>query len=214
MLLSQLREIVWKCNLELPKNDLVKMTSGNVSGRDHETGLVVIKPSGYRFEELTPEHMVVVDMEGRVVEGNLKPSTDTDTHLYVYAHRPDVFGIVHTHSPYASSFAVLGQPIPACLTASAMLGGEIPLGGFAPIGGEDIGQEIINKIGRSLAIVMQNHGVFTIGSSAQEATKMAVEVEEIAKITHLAMLRGQPILLSQEKVDYMVNLYHNDYGQR
>ena len=95
-----------------------------------------------------------------------------------------------------------------------MLGGEIPLGGFAPIGGEDIGQEIINKIGRSLAIVMQNHGVFTIGSSAQEATKMAVEVEEIAKITHLAMLRGQPILLSQEKVDYMVNLYHNDYGQR
>ena len=116
MLLEDLREIVWKCNLELPKNDLVKMTSGNVSGRDPESGLVVIKPSGYSFEELTPEHMVVVDMDGRVVEGNLKPSTDTDTHLYVYQHRPDVFGIVHTHSPYASSFAALGQPIPACLT--------------------------------------------------------------------------------------------------
>jgi L-ribulose-5-phosphate 4-epimerase len=134
--------------------------------------------------------------------------------LFVYQRRPDVFGIVHTHSPYASTFAVLGQPIPACLTSCAMLGGEIPLGGYAPIGGEAIGQEIIDKIGRALAIVMQNHGVFTIGSSPQEATKMAVEVEEIAKITHLAMLRGQPIPLDVDQVDYMVDLYRNRYGQR
>jgi L-ribulose-5-phosphate 4-epimerase len=214
MLLEQLREIVWKCNLELPRNGLVKMTSGNVSGRDPESGLVVIKPSGVSFEALTSADMVVVDIDGRVVEGHLKPSTDTDTHLYVYCHRPDVFGMVHTHSPYASSFAVLGQPIPACLTACAMLGGEIPLGGYAPIGGEDIGQEIINKIGDAKAIIMQNHGVFTIGSSAQQATKMAVEVEEIAKITHLAMLRGQPIQLTPSQVNYMMNLYQNEYGQR
>ncbi len=213
MLLEKLRKIVWKCNLELPKNDLVKMTSGNVSGRDPESGLVAIKPSGVSFEELTPEAIVVVDMEGRVVEGKLKPSTDTDTHLYVYQHRPDVFGIVHTHSPYASSFAALGQPIPACLTSCGMLGGEIPLGGYAPIGGEDIGQEIIDKIGRSLAIIMQNHGVFTIGSSAKQATKMAVEVEEIAKITHLAMLRGQPIMLTESQLEFMVDLYQNNYGQ-
>jgi L-ribulose-5-phosphate 4-epimerase len=157
--------------------------------------------------------MVVVDLDGRVVEGDLKPSTDTDAHLYVYRHRPDVFGMVHTHSPYATSFAVLGQPIPACLTASAMLGGEVPLGGYAPIGGDEIGQEIISKIGRSLAIIMQNHGVFTIGSSPQHATKIAVEVEEIAKITHLAMLRGQPIQLVPAQIDYMVNLYRNEYGQ-
>jgi len=214
MLLEKLREIVWKCNLELPKNDLVKMTSGNVSGRDPETGLVVIKPSGYSYEEMTPAHMVVVDLDGRVHEGEFKPSVDTDTHLFVYRHRPDVFGMVHTHSPYATSFAVLGQSIPACLTASAMLGGEIPLGGYAPIGGAEIGQEIVNKIGRALAIVMQNHGVFTIGSSPQQATKMAVEVEEIAKITHLAMLRGQPIPLSSDQVNYMVDLYRNEYGQR
>jgi L-ribulose-5-phosphate 4-epimerase len=214
MLLEQLREIVWKCNLELPKNGLVKMTSGNVSGRDPESGLVVIKPSGVSFEALTPADMVVVDVDGRVVEGNLKPSTDTDTHLYVYCHRPDVFGMVHTHSPYASSFAVLGQSIPACLTACAMLGGEIPLGGYAPIGGADIGEEIIKKIGYAKAIIMQNHGVFTIGSSAQQATKMAVEVEEIAKITHLAMQRGQPIQLTPSQVNYMVNLYQNEYGQR
>jgi L-ribulose-5-phosphate 4-epimerase len=213
-MLEQLREIVWKCNLELPRNGLVKMTSGNVSGRDPETGLVVIKPSGVSFEELTPAHMVVVDLDGHVLEGNLKPSTDTDTHLYVYCRRPDVFGMVHTHSPYASSFAVLGQPIPACLTACAMLGGEVPLGGYAPIGGADIGQEIIDKIGGAKAIIMQNHGVFTIGSTAKEATKMAIEVEEIAKITHLAMQRGQPILLTPSQVNYMVNLYQNEYGQR
>jgi L-ribulose-5-phosphate 4-epimerase len=213
MLLEKLRETVWKCNLELPKNGLVKMTSGNVSGRDPATGLVVIKPSGYSYEEMTPAHMVVVDLDGHVVEGTLKPSTDTDTHLYVYRQRPDVLGMVHTHSPYATIFAVLGRPIPACLTASAMLGGEIPLGGYAPIGGEEIGKEIVSKIGGALAIVMQNHGVFTIGSSPQHATKLAVEVEEIAKITHMAMLHGQPILLAPDQIKYMVDLYRNEYGQ-
>jgi L-ribulose-5-phosphate 4-epimerase len=213
MLLEQLRKIVWKCNLELPKNDLVKMTSGNVSGRDRETGLVVIKPSGFSYDELLPEHMVVVDMSGRVIEGDHKPSVDTDTHLYVYQRRPDVFGMAHTHSPYATSFAVLGKPIPACTTTCALLGGEVPLGGYAPIGGAEIGQVIIDNIGHALAIVMQNHGVFTIGSSPQQATKMAVEVEEIAKITHLAMLRGQPIMLSPLQVDEIADMYNHQYGQ-
>ena len=214
MLLGQLREIVWKCNLDLPKNDLVKMTSGNVSGRDHETNLVVIKPSGMSYEEMTPAHMVVVDLEGHVVEGDLKPSTDTDAHLYVYRQRDDIFGVVHTHSPYATSFAVLGKPIKACLTASAMLGGDIPIGGYAPIGGDAIGAEIIDSIGGSFAILMQNHGVFTIGHSPQHATKLAVEVEEIAKIAHLAMSKGDPILLTPDQVNHMVNLYKHEYGQK
>ena len=214
MLLEQFRKIVWNCNLELPKNGLVKMTSGNVSGRDPDTGYVVIKPSGFSYEEMTPQHMIVVDLEGNIIEGDLKPSTDTEAHLFVYRHRPDVFGMVHTHSPYATSFAALGQSIPTCLTASAMLGGDVPIGGYAPIGGAEIGQEIIDKIGRSRAIIMQNHGVFTIGSSPQQATKLAVEVEEIAMITHIAMMRGQPILLTSDQIDHMVNLYENDYGQR
>ncbi len=214
VLLEKLRETVWKCNLELPKNELVKMTSGNVSGRDPETGLVVIKPSGYRYDQMTPADMVVVDLDCQVVEGHLAPSVDTDTHLCVYRQRPDVFGIAHTHSPYASSFAALGQPIPACLTASAMLGGEIPVGGYVPIGGEAIGAEIVRKIGKSLAIVMQNHGVFTIGNSPQQATKMAVEVEEVAKITHLAMLRGTPIWLTSDQIAETIHLYRDVYGQR
>ena len=212
-MLEGLRHIVWKCNLELPKNGLVKMTSGNVSGRDPASGLVVIKPSGYSYDEMTANDMVVVDLEGTVVEGGLKPSVDTATHLYVYRHRPDVFGIAHTHSPYATSFAALGEPIPVCLTAAVMLGGEIPLGAYVPIGGEEIGAEIVRSIGGSLAIVMKNHGVFTVGSSPKEATKMAIEVEEIAKITHLASLRGTPILLSEAQIAEIANLYANQYGQ-
>jgi L-ribulose-5-phosphate 4-epimerase len=214
MLLESLRNEVWKYNLLLPKYGLVVMTSGNISGRDSETGLVVIKPSGYSYEEMTPADMVVVDMEGRVVEGHLNPSVDTATHLYVYAHRPDVFGIGHTHSTYATSFAALGRSIPSCLTASAMLGGEVPCGGFAAIGGEQIGAEIVRTIGSARAVLLRNHGVFTIGDSPRQAAKMAVEVEEIAKITHLAMLKGDPILLSREQLAETGDLYRNIYGQR
>ena len=213
MMLEQLREEVWACNLELPKNDLVKMTSGNVSGRDPETNLVVIKPSGVRYEKLTPENLVVVDLEGNVLEGDLKPSMDTATHLYIYRHRPDVLGIGHTHSVYASIFAARGKPIPPCLTASAMMGGEVPLGGFVPIGGELIGKEIVEKIGGALAIVMQNHGVFTIGTSATQATKMAVEVEDIAKITYYALLAGDPVILTKAQIEITSEMYKHDYGQ-
>jgi L-ribulose-5-phosphate 4-epimerase len=214
MMLEELRQEVWACNLELPKNDLVKMTSGNVSGRDPDSDLVVIKPSGVRFEELTPENLVVVDMEGNVVEGDLKPSTDTATHLHIYRHRPDVFGVCHTHSVFASVFAVLGKPIPPCLTASTQLGGEVPLGDYVPIGSEAIGQEVVDKIGQARAIVMQNHGVFTIGSSATQAAKMAVELEDVAKITYFAMQAGDPIILTEEQIGYHVDLYEHTYGQR
>jgi len=214
MLLESLRNEVWKYNLELPKYGLVVMTSGNISGRDPQSGLVVIKPSGYSYDEMTPADMVVVDLDGKIVEGHLKPSTDTATHLYVYGHRPDVFGIGHTHSAYASSFAALGQPIPAVLTASAMLGGEIPCGGYAAIGGEQIGAEIVRAIGNKRAVLMQNHGVFTIGDSARQAAKMAVEVEEIAKITHLALLKGQPLLLTQAQLAETDEMYQTIYGQR
>jgi L-ribulose-5-phosphate 4-epimerase len=211
--LEALRDEVWKCNLELPRQGLVKSTSGNVSGRDPGTGLVVIKPSAYPYEGMQAEDMVVVDCAGNVVEGSLKPSVDLGAHLYVYRHRPDVMGVVHTHSTYASIFAALAEPIPACLTASAMLGGEVPLGGYVPIGGDAIGREILAKIGCAKAIIMQNHGVFTIGRSATEATHMAVEVEEIAKIVHLAMCRGKPFLLPEAAIAYTENLYENVRGQ-
>ena len=112
------------------------------------------------------------------------------------------------------SFAVLGQPIPACLTTCGLVGGEVPLGGYYPPVGDDcIGVEMLRVIGSSLAVIMQSHGVFTIGDSPAEATRVAVEVEEIAKITHLAMLRGTPIRLTDEQVAVMVRNYNENYGQ-
>ncbi len=214
MLVRELREEVWRCNMELPANDLVRMTSGNVSGRDPETNLVAIKPSGIPYEQLSPEKIVVVTLDGEVVDGDLVPSIDTPTHLTVYRRRADVGGMVHTHSPYASSFAALGQPIPACLTTCGLVGGVIPLGGYhPPLGDEEIGKEMLRVMGSSLAVVMRSHGVFTIGQSASEATRVAVEVEEIAKITHLAMLRGTPIQLTPKQVEQMIWNYRANYGQ-
>ncbi len=213
-MLEKLREEVWRMNLELPKNRLVSMTSGNVSGRDKKTGYVVIKPSGISYEDLKPSHMVVVDLEGKIIEGSLKPSVDTPTHLYIYRHRDDVNGIVHTHSNYATSFAALGKPIPVYLTAMAdEFGGSIPVGAYAKIGGEEIGEEIINSIGDSPAILMKNHGVFTIGPSAKAALKTAVMLEDIAKTVFLALLQGTPDELPPEEVKRAHRGYKEKYGQ-
>jgi L-ribulose-5-phosphate 4-epimerase len=202
-------------NLELPRWGLVTWTSGNVSGRDRQTGNVVIKPSGVRYDELTPENMVVVNLDGEVVEGPLKPSVDTATHLYVYRNRPDVGGVVHTHSPYATSFAMLGESIPVYLTAMAdEFGTAIPIGAYCQIGGEQIGQEIVRSIGTSPAILIQSHGVFTIGKNAEAAVKAAVMTEDVARTVHLALLRGRPEPLAADEVERAHRAYLEHYGQR
>ena len=213
MMLEQLRQEVYESLMELPKNRLVTMHSGTVSGRDPESGNIVIKPTGFRYDLLTPADLLVIDNKGKILEGTLKPSSDTETHLYLYNHRPDIFGIVHTHSPYACIFAVLGRPIPAVMTSAALLGGEIPIGGYAAVGGEDIGSEIIKKIGKSSAIIMQNHGVYTIASTVWQATVDAVEVEDLAKIAHFASLHGKPIELTDEQISEFQNIYSTRYGQ-
>jgi L-ribulose-5-phosphate 4-epimerase len=202
-------------NLALPKNGLVTWTSGNVSGLDRRSGLVVIKPSGVMFEDLRPEDLTVVDLEGRIVEGRLKPSVDAATHLYVYRHRPDVGGIVHTHSPYATAFAALGRPIPVYLTAMAdEFGMAVPVGAYAQIGAEAIGEEIVRSIGDSPAILMKNHGVFTIGPTATAATKAAVMVEDVARTVHLALQIGQPQEIPPEEVARGHRQYVEKYGQK
>lgn len=214
-MLEELRKEVWRMNLELPKNRLVTMTSGNVSARDKETNYVIIKPSGVSYHDLKPSHMVVIDLEGKVIEGVLKPSVDTPTHLYIYQHRDDVNGVVHTHSNYASSFAVLGRPIPVYLTAMAdEFGGPIPVGDYAQIGGEQIGKEIIRSIGDSPAVLMKNHGVFTIGSSARAAVKTAVMLEDIAKTIFLALLQGTADEIPVEEVKRAHKAYKERYGQK
>ena len=213
-MLESLREQVWKLHLELPKNGLVTWTGGNVSARDPGTDYVVIKPSGVRYEDLRPEHMVVVDLEGKVVEGELKFSSDTASHLYIYRHRSDVNGVVHTHSVYATAFAAVGKPIPVYLTAMAdEFGGPIPCGGFALIGGEDIGRVVVESIGDSQAVLLKNHGVFTIGKTAEAAVKAAVMTEDVARTVWLALQIGQPDEIPPEQVAKLHYRYTHVYGQ-
>jgi len=196
-MLEQLKDEVCRFHLELPKYNLVVWPSGNVSARDPETNLAVIKPSGVRYEDLRVEQMVVVNLEGEVVEGDLKPSSDTASHLYIYRHRPDVGGVVHTHSPYATAFAAVGRPIPVVLTAIAdEFGGPIPCGQFVLIGGESIGKAVVDSIGASPAVLLKNHGVFTVGRTAEAAVKAAVMTEDNARTVWLAPAPMKVILTS------------------
>lgn len=213
-MLEKLKEELVALHLELPRNNLVVWTGGNISGRDAETGFVVIKASGIRYEEMRPEHMVVVDLDGRVIEGDFKPSSDTATHLYIYKHRPDVGGVVHTHSAYATAFAAVNKPIPVVLTAIAdEFGGPIPCGGFALIGDESIGKVVLESIGKSPAILLRNHGVFTIGTDAKSALKAAIMTEDNAKTVWLALQIGTPEGIPPEDVDKLHQRYTQVYGQ-
>jgi L-ribulose-5-phosphate 4-epimerase len=213
-MLEKLKEELVELHLELPKNNLVVWTGGNVSARDPETEMVVIKASGIRYEEMRPEHMVVVDLEGKVVEGNLKPSSDTASHLYIYKHRADVGGVVHTHSAYATAFAAVNKPIPVVLTAIAdEFGGPIPCGGFALIGNDAIGKVVVESIGKSPAVLLKNHGVFTIGKDAKSAVKAAIMTEDNAKTVWLAMQIGTPDEIPQEDVEKLHYRYTHVYGQ-
>jgi L-ribulose-5-phosphate 4-epimerase len=214
MSLDQLRSEICRLHAELPRNNLVAWTSGNISGRDPETGYVVIKPSGVRYEELTPESMCVVDLDGKQVEGKYKPSSDTIAHVYVYSHRADVNGIVHTHSTFATAWAAVGKPIPAVLTAICdEFGGPIPIGEYAKIGSDEIGQVIVRSIGSSPAILMKNHGVFTIGRTPETAVKAAVMVEDAARTVFYALQLGQPDEIPPEEVDRAHRRYREHYGQ-
>ena len=216
MLLPALREEVCRLHAELPKNNLVAWTSGNLSARDPETNLVVIKPSGITFPNLTPENMVVVDINGKIVEGDYKASSDTASHCYIYRQRPDVFGVVHTHSRYATAFAVLGRGIPCLTTAMGdEFGGPIPCGGFALIGGEEIGALVVEtlKDSKSPSCLLQNHGVFALGKSAETAIKAAVMTEDNAAIVWLATQLGTPLTISDEDIAKLHHRYTNVYGQ-
>lgn len=213
-MLEDLKEELVQLHLELPKHNLVVWTGGNVSARDPESGLVVIKASGIRYEDMCPEHMVVVDLDGNMIEGDYKPSSDVYSHLYIYKHRPDVGGVVHTHSVYATAFAAVNKPIPVVLTAIAdEFGGPIPCGGFALIGDDAIGKVVVESIGNSPAVLLKNHGVFTIGKNAKSSVKAAVMTEDNAKTVWLAMQIGTPDVIPQEDVEKLHRRYTNVYGQ-
>ncbi len=215
--LDALKAEVCALHAELLRWGLVAWTSGNVSARVPGQELMVIKPSGVSYEDLTPELMIVCDLDGKQVSGDLSPSSDTAAHAYVYRHRPDVGGVVHTHSPYATAWAAAGKSIPCAITAMGdEFGDDIPLGPFALIGDDSIGQGIVATLeaSRSPAVLMRNHGVFTIGKNAKAAVKAAVMCEDVARTVHLAQQLGQVRRLPQDRIDSLYDRYQNVYGQR
>jgi L-ribulose-5-phosphate 4-epimerase len=214
---AQVRQTVAALHAELVRYGLVVWTAGNVSARVPGAELLVIKPSGVSYEDLTAESMVVCDLDGRVVDGAFAPSSDTAAHAFVYRAMPEVGGVVHTHSTYATAWAARGEPIPCVLTGMAdEFGGEIPVGPFALVGGDEIGKGIVATLTghRSPAVLMRNHGVFTIGRDARSAVKAAVMCEDVARTVHHARLLGEPLALAPADVDALFDRYQNVYGQR
>ena len=214
---AEVRRDVALLHAELPRNGLVTWTAGNVSARVPGQELLVIKPSGVRYDDLGPESMVVTDLEGNLVEGEYAPSSDTAAHAYVYKHMPEVGGVVHTHSTYATAWAARGEPIPCVLTMMGdEFGGEIPVGPFALIGDDSIGRGIVETLrrSRSSAVLMQNHGPFTVGPDARAAVKAAVLCEEVARTVHIARQLGEPIPIPADDIDRLFDRYQNVYGQR
>src|SRR5665647_583670 len=213
---DELRRSVADLHRQLTRYGLVVWTAGNVSARVPGHDLMVIKPSGVAYDELTAANMVVTDLFGALVEGDYAPSSDTAAHAYVYRHLPDVGGVVHTHSTYATAWAARAEPIPCVLTMMAdEFGGDVPIGPFALIGDDSIGRGIVDTLqgSRSCAVLMRNHGPFTIGTDAKAAVKAAVMVEEVARTVHISRQVGEPLPLAQSDVDALYDRYQNVYGQ-
>ncbi|WP_228994881.1 L-ribulose-5-phosphate 4-epimerase [Streptomyces sp. DH8] len=211
-----LRQTVADLHRELTRYGLVIWTAGNVSARVPGEDLMVIKPSGVSYDDLSADTMVVTDLHGNLVEGDLAPSSDTAAHAYVYRHMPEVGGVVHTHSPYATAWAARGEPIPCVLTMIAdEFGGEVPVGPFALIGDDSIGRGIVDTLrdSRSPAVLMRSHGPFTVGRDARSAVKAAVMVEDVARTVHYAHQLGTPDAIDAAAVDRLYERYQNVYGQ-
>jgi L-ribulose-5-phosphate 4-epimerase len=214
---ERLRVEVAALHGELVRYGLVVWTAGNISARVPGADLLVIKPSGVPYDQLTPGNMVVCDLHGNVVEGDHQPSSDTATSAFVYRSMPGIGGVVHTHSTYATAWASRGEAIPCVLTMMAdEFGGEIPIAPFALIGGEQIGKAIVETLRdhRSNAVLLKNHGVFAIGASAREAVKAAVMCEDVARSVHIARQLGSPLPIVPADIDALYDRYQNEYGQR
>ena len=214
--IAELRQQVCDLHAHLTRNELVIWTAGNVSARVPGRDLMVIKPSGAEYDSLTAADMVVCDLYGTLVDGELNPSSDTAAHAYVYRHMPEVGGVVHTHSTYATAWAARGEPIPCVLTMIAdEFGGDVPVGPFALIGDDSIGRGIVETLqnSRSRAVLMQNHGPFTIGRTAREAVKAAVMVEDVARTVHISRQLGAAVPIAADDVTALFDRYQNVYGQ-
>jgi L-ribulose-5-phosphate 4-epimerase len=214
---KNLRENLCALNLSLLAEGLVKGTSGNVSECLPDRTGFYIKPSGVPYSQLSPDQMVLCDLDGNVIDGKLSPSSDTATHAYIYRNMPKISGVTHTHSQYASAWSAVRKAIPCVLTTMAdEFGGGIPVGPFALIGNDQIGRGVVETLrdSRSNAVLMANHGVFTIGVNAAASVKSAVMCEDAAKTIWIASQLGSLVPISETDIDYLYHRYHNIYGQR
>jgi L-ribulose-5-phosphate 4-epimerase len=215
--IARLRTELVGLHLELVRNGLVVWTGGNVSARVPGADLMVIKPSGVDYDDLIADSMVVCDLDGRVVEGHLAPSSDTSSHAYIYRHLPHVGGVTHTHSTYAVAWAARGEAVPCVLTAMAdEFGGEIPCAPFALIGTEAIGEAVVATLEQttSPAVLVQNHGPFTVGPTARASVKAAVMCEDVCRTIHIARQLGEPLPIAADDIRKLHDRYQNEYGQR
>ncbi len=214
-MLEEVKKHVYQALMGLPENGLIMGTSGNASGRRGDR--VVIKPSGVAYDELAPSKLVVVDLDGEVIEGELKPSVDTPAHLHIYNSTEDLEGIVHTHSTYATAFAAMGRGIPLYLTEQGdLFGSKIPVSSYVPPGNEAIGEEFATKAagGKVKGLLMRQHGVFTAGPTPEDALKAAITVEHSASVSYLAESGGDPSELSPEEGKKLYAKYMKNYGQK
>ncbi len=212
--MRQLRQAVWEANVGIYRAGLVTMHSGNASGIDRRRGLVAIKPSGMDYDKLRPSDIVVTDLDGKVVSGRWRPSVDLPHHLYLYRNRPEIGGVIHTHSNYATSFALLCKPIPVYLTAIAdEFGEQIPCAPYVDNSGDNIGQAIVACMGRAPAVLLGKHGVFAFGPTPRAALKAAVMLEDVARTCHLALLLGDCEPLPAGEICKWYDRYHSTYGQ-
>ena len=226
-MLENLKQRVYEQNIALVEHGLVVLTWGNVSARDKETGLVVIKPSGVPYSTMTPDDMVIVDMDGNTVEGKYRPSSDLPTHLYLYKAYPEVNGVVHTHSTYATAFAQSGREITAYGTTHAdAFYGNVPCS--RDLTDFEIKNEYELNTGKVIretvqdpeampAALVKRHGVFTFAKSPEKAVEVAVTLEEVAKMAHLTEALGMTERIDQNLLDKHYFRKHGKnayYGQK
>lgn len=215
LLLEDLRREIIDIGIQLKEYKLITLTGGNVSGRDSKTELIAITPSGMEYDKLKPEDIVIVNIDGKIVDGLKKPSSDLMTHLQIYRKRKDINGIIHTHSVYASCFAMLNENVPVISTTMANeVGGEVPVAKYAPVASEEMGENILKVLGNQKAVLLQNHGVFTFGKNPHHALVAAVMFEDSAKVYYLARTIGRPVPMPEKEVKIANDYFQNVYGQR
>jgi len=215
LLLQRLREKVIETALKVVDAGLVVSTWGNISARDRESGLIAITPSGMDYKKLRPEDIVILDVDGKVIDGKRKPSTETPMHTLFYRKRSEINGIVHTHSWFATTLSTLNKEIPVVLAElGACVGGSVRVAKYVRGGTEEFGRAALDAIGDRAAVLQQNHGVLAIGKTLDDAFAATAVVEDAAKVYWSGLLAGQPFVLPDEEVKELHESFIKSYGQK